>query len=180
MSAGEFAEAGGATATAAWAATRPVVVAARDAVHLAVVRELRRRVFGEEQGIADGFADADDARSLHALVFLPAAPDDPAAARVAVATARLTMGFGERGEALIAWVATLPGYRGRGAAAAALRFLLAAADGAGAPTVVLAAQTHALGFYRRFGFQPYGTRYRVQGIEHQWMARPGRGNAAGW
>ena len=54
-----------------------------------------------------------------------------------------------------------------------MRFLLAAADRAGAPKVVLSAQTHAEGFYRRLGFVPAGQPFLVKGIEHRWMARTG-------
>ena len=146
----------------------PTVIAARTAAELAAVQTLRRRVFGDEQGIVEPTAatDPDDARSLHALALLPLG-----AGPTPVATGRLTLGYGQNGEALIAWVATLPAHRGQGAGAATLRFLLRAADEAGAPAVVLSAQAHAIGFYRRFGFVPFGDRFAVRGIEHQWMAR---------
>ena len=54
---------------------------------------------------------------------------------------------------------------------AAQREMLAAADEAGAPLVVLAAQTHAERFYRRLGFLPAGQPYEVRGVPHRWMAR---------
>ena len=146
---------------------RPEVVGAVSEAELAAVLELRRRVFRDEQGIAEGdIADPDDARSLHALALLPEGPG-----RRPVGTGRLTLGFGDRGEALVAWVATLPEARRRGIGLAVMRFLLAAADNAGAPLVVLAAQTHAEGFYRRLGFVPAGRPYLVRGVEHRWMGR---------
>lgn len=145
------------------------VVAVRTEAELAQVRELRRRIFGDEQGITEGFADPDDARSVHALVYARS-PED--GRTWPVATARLTLGFGQSGEALIAWVATLPDVRRRGAATAAIRFLLESADAAGAPVVLLSAQTYAIPLYRRLGFRAYGNRFQVRGIEHQWMARP--------
>src|SRR5689334_6416374 len=121
---------------------------AESAGELAAVLEVRRRVFGDEQRIADaGVSDPDDARSLQALAVV---------ASGAIATARLTLGAGPGGEAQIAWVATLPGYRGRGVGSAVMRFLLAAADERGVPLVLLSAQTHALAFYQRLGFTPYG------------------------
>ena len=153
--------------TAAAAGPRLEVVRAVSEAEVAAVLELRRRVFRDEQRIAEGnVADPDDARSLHALALLPDGPG-----RRAVGTGRLTLGFGDRGEALVAWVATLPEARRRGIGLAVMRFLLAAADNAGAPLVVLAAQTHAEGFYRRLGFVPAGRPYLVRGVEHRWMGR---------
>jgi predicted GNAT family N-acyltransferase len=141
-----------------------VVRRAEGDADLAAVVELRRRVFGEEQGIADSeCTDADDARSVLALAVVPEG---------AIGTGRLTLHAGPDGEAQITWVATLPAYRGRGVGTAVMRFLLAEADAAGAPLVVLSAQTHALAFYRRLGFIPFGQRFTAIGIEHQMMARP--------
>lgn len=138
----------------------------RTAAEFAAVLEVRRLVFGDEQGIAAGVSDTDDERAVHALA-IASTPGGP----VAVGTGRLALPKGPTGEAQIAWVATLPAYRGRGVGSAVMRVLLAAADAAGASRVVLSAQTHALGFYRRLGFSPYGERFLVRGIEHQWMAR---------
>jgi predicted GNAT family N-acyltransferase len=133
---------------------------------MSAVIEIRRRVFGHEQAIAgSSVVDAADNRSLHALAIIPGG---------AVGTGRLTLNAGQDGEAHIAWVATLTGYRGQGIGRAVMRLLLDAADDAGAPVVVLAAQVHALSFYRRLGFVPFGRRYLVSGIEHQLMARAGR------
>ena len=156
------------------------VRAARGEEDLAAVVALRRQVFGEEQGIADAFSpDPDDARSLHALAVLPT-PDGERP----ISTGRLTLAAGTRGEAHVAWVATLPVYRGHGVGHAVMTFLLAAADAAGAPSVVLSAQTHALHFYGRLGFVPFGQRFLVRGIEHQLMVRaagPGPApDARGW
>ena len=154
----------------AWGPGGPEVIAARpeDGPEYGSVLELRRHVFGLEQGIAGAVvADRDDERSLHALALLA----DTAGERHPVGTGRLTLGYGERGEALIAWVATRPEARGRGVGTAVMRFLLAAADEAGEPTVVLNAQTHADRFYRRLGFVPAGRPFDVKGIEHRWMAR---------
>ena len=75
--------------------------------------EIRRRVFAEEQGVADlRVADSDDARSLIALATFP-----PTAAgsgeRLPVSTGRLTLPLGTGGQALVAWVATIPEARGQ-------------------------------------------------------------------
>jgi predicted GNAT family N-acyltransferase len=133
---------------------------------------LRRRVFGEEQGMIEaGVSDADDARSVHALALLYERPD---VSPISVGTGRLTLNAGPNGSALVTWVATLPHFRRRGIGEAVMRFLLEAADRAGAPAVVLSAQIPALPFYRRLGFTPYGQRFTVRGIEHQPMVRTSR------
>jgi predicted GNAT family N-acyltransferase len=136
---------------------------AHSPAELAAVREIRRRVFGLEQGVPHaGEDDADDWRSLHALAVIPEG---------AIGTGRLTLPDKERPHAVIAWVATLADYRGHGVAAALMRTLLAAADEAGAPTILLSAQVHAIAFYRRLGFSPYGERFIAGGIQHQFMYR---------
>lgn len=143
---------------------------ARTPEEMAAIFELRRRVFYEEQGIIDGrVTDGDDSRSLHAMAVIPEG---------VVGAGRLTPPGRGRAEAHIAWVATLPGYRRHGAGTAVMRALLAAADASGYPAVVLSAQMHALRFYERLGFVPYGDRFRVRGIEHQMMVwRRPRGDA---
>src|SRR5262245_11538581 len=70
---------------------------------LRVVREIRRRVFGLEQGISDADdPDPDDSRSLHAVAVLPEG---------VVGVGRLTLPSGTENGAQIAWVATLADYR---------------------------------------------------------------------
>lgn len=127
------------------------------------VLDIRRRVFVEEQGlVASGVTDRDDARGVHVVAAL---------AGTIVGCARLTPNLSQPRNAQITWVATLPEYRGRGVGTAVMRRLLAAADEAGLQIVTLSAQTHALAFYRRLGFAPYGQRFVVWGVEHQMMAR---------
>jgi predicted GNAT family N-acyltransferase len=130
--------------------------------------EIRRRVFAEEQHVADlRVADPDDARSLIALASIRL--DDGRG--WPVATGRLTPSTVAGGQALIAWVATIPEARGRGAGGEVMRFLLAAADRSGAREVALAAQIPAEAFYRRLGFVPAGPIYDVRGIPHRRMTR---------
>ncbi len=136
---------------------------ARTPEDLTAIVEIRRRVFCEEQGIVDGrVTDADDRSSLHAMAVVPEG---------VIGAGRLTPPGRGRAEAQIAWVATLPGYRGHGVGTAVMQALLAAADAANYSVVVLSAQVHALHFYERLGFVPYGNRFQVRGIEHQMMAR---------
>jgi predicted GNAT family N-acyltransferase len=133
--------------------------------------EIRRRVFAEEQGVADlRVADSDDARSLIALATFPP-PTTGSGRRRPVSTGRLTLPLTRGGQALVAWVATIPEVRGQGAGGLVMRFLLAAADNAGAREVALAAQLPAEAFYRRLGFSPVGPVYDVRGMPHRRMVR---------
>jgi predicted GNAT family N-acyltransferase len=136
---------------------------ARSPEEFSAVVELRRRVFRDEQSLVEGeLTDTEDRHSYQALAVIPAG---------AIGTGRLTPPSVARPEAHIAWVATLPGFRGQGVGTAIMRALLSAADAAGMPVVTLSAQTHALDFYGRLGFLPFGERFLVRGIEHQRMAR---------
>jgi len=133
--------------------------------------EIRRRVFAEEQGVADlRVGDSDDARSLIALATFPPTVAGSGQRR-AVSTGRLTLPLVKDGQALVAWVATIPEARGQGAGGLVMRFLLDAADDAGAREVALAAQLPAENFYRRLGFFPVGPLYDVRGIPHRRMVR---------
>ena len=133
--------------------------------------EIRRRVFAEEQGVADlRVADPDDDRSIIALASFKEAWAD-SHGMWAVSTGRLTLSPQRGGQALIAWVATLPAARSRGVGGMVMRFLLDAADRGGAQEVALAAQLPAEAFYRRLGFSPAGPLYDVRGIPHRRMIR---------
>jgi predicted GNAT family N-acyltransferase len=136
---------------------------ARSPEEFTAVVELRRRVFRDEQAIVEGeVTDAEDRQSLQALVVVPEG---------AIGAGRLSPPTLTRQEGHIAWVAILPAYRGRGLGTELMRALIAAADHAGMAVVTLSAQTHALAFYRRLGFFPYGRPFMVRGVEHQPMAR---------
>lgn len=136
----------------------------------AVVR-VRTAVFGHEQGmIGPDAVDDDDAHSLHAMGEV-----EDGGGVIVVATGRLTPHGGVdlfgRPRAQIAWVATLSGWRGRGIGSAVMEYLLAEDDALGSPSVLVSAQVHAMGLYRRLGFEPSGRRFLSAGIEHQLMIR---------
>ena len=61
--------------------------------------------------------------------------------------------------------------RGTGTGRALLDLLVARAGERGLPVVELHAQVHALGFYERAGFTPFGEVYLEAGIEHLGMRR---------
>jgi predicted GNAT family N-acyltransferase len=68
-------------------------------------------------------------------------------------------------------MAVLPAWRGRGVGGAILGELLRCAAAQGLTQVVLNAQTHATGFYARFGFSAEGAAFLDAGIEHRRMRR---------
>ena len=61
--------------------------------------------------------------------------------------------------------------RGGGTGRALLDLLVRRADDRGLPAVELHAQVHALAFYERAGFAPFGQVYLEAGIEHLGMRR---------
>jgi predicted GNAT family N-acyltransferase len=152
------------------AATRPgldssgfEVRIARTASELAAIVDVRARVFRDEQGIVSHeLTDDDDKTSVHVYVRQ---------GRDVIAIGRLSPPSNGRADGQIAWVATVPEQRGRGAGSAVIDSLLSIADQHRIPAVLISAQTHALPFYRRFGFVPYGDRFVIKGIEHQYMER---------
>lgn len=118
---------------------------------------IRFAVFVEEQGVPREIElDESDALSLHALAF-----DQ----EKAVATGRLLP------DGHIGRMAVLKGWRGQGIGGAILRQLMAAARARGDREVVLAAQVHAVPFYRAHGFVESGMEYLEAGIRHQDMRR---------
>ena len=118
---------------------------------------IRFQVFVEEQRVpAEMELDEFDALSCHALALADGLP---------VGTGRLLP------DGHIGRMAVLPGWRGLGVGAAVLQALIAEADRRGMGQLVLSAQTHALGFYARFGFVPEGDVYEEVGLPHQGMTR---------
>jgi predicted GNAT family N-acyltransferase len=69
-------------------------------------------------------------------------------------------------------MAVLREWRGRGVGEALLRALIEQARELGLPEVSLHAQVDAIGFYTKFGFEPYGERFEEAGIQHQSMRLP--------
>ena len=118
-------------------------------------------MFCDEQHIVEGdVVDNDDRYSFQAMALV---------ADGLIGAGRLTPATNLRPQPHIAWVATLPDYRGEGVGALLMRSLISVAEERGMLTVTLSAQTHALDFYRRLGFAPFGNRFVVRAIEHQMM-----------
>ena len=120
---------------------------------------IRFEVFVEEQRVpAEMELDEFDALSCHALALVDGRP---------VGTGRLLP------DGHIGRMAVVVGWRGRGVGAVLLQALIDEAGRRGMAQLALSAQTHALGFYRRFGFLPEGEVYEEAGLPHQVMTRRG-------
>jgi predicted GNAT family N-acyltransferase len=115
---------------------------------------IRFQVFVEEQGVPRAIElDEQDQVCVHALAF-----DDRG---TAIGTGRLLP------DAHIGRMAVLEQWRRHGAGAMILEKLIEKAKERGHKEVLLSAQVHALGFYRRHGFQPFGEIYEEAGIPHR-------------
>ncbi|PWV83120.1 GNAT family N-acetyltransferase [Halomonas sp. A11-A] len=120
--------------------------------------EIRRMVFIEEQRVPlEEEWDGRDPECRHFLALLEGLP---------VGTARLLP------DAHIGRVAVLARARGSGIGAALMAAAIEAARRDGHPAVELAAQTHALAFYARLGFTPFGDEFLDAGILHRNMRLP--------
>jgi predicted GNAT family N-acyltransferase len=120
-----------------------------------IVLQLRDEVFVHEQQLTDDArTDPDDESSIHFLATREGRP---------VGTGRLTM-YGR--EAQVAWVAVRLDERGTGVGLAIMEAIIERARAEGAGYVMLNAQTHAIEFYRRLGFELVGTEFFMGGIGH--------------
>jgi ElaA protein len=121
---------------------------------------LRHQVFVVEQGYtAEGEVDALDPVSHHLLAHEDGVP---------VATARIHI---DGDTAKIGRVCVIAARRGIGLGADLVNAAVALAAGVGVRRAVLGAQVHAVGFYEKLGFAPYGAPYDDEGEPHQMMER---------
>ncbi|MEV5319741.1 GNAT family N-acetyltransferase [Streptomyces sp. NPDC052687] len=132
---------------------------------------VRKQVFVAEQGVPEDIEyDAYDAVALHVL----AVREDGAP----LGTGRLLYGEsaaertgGDPSVGALGRLAVLPDARGLGIGVALVRAIEDAARARGLTAVDLHAQTHALGFYERLGYEAYGPEYLEAGIPHRAMRR---------
>jgi len=123
-----------------------------------VARPIRLTVFVEEQRVPVEIEwDDEDAKSIHALAY-----DTQGAA---IATGRLLP------DGHIGRMAVLQAWRGQGVGGAILERLIEVARERGDREIELFAQTHAIPFYRRYGFVENGEVFEEAGIPHQAMRR---------
>ena len=127
-----------------------------------IVLPLRKAVFADEQGF-DPALDNDqyDALSAHAVLYDQVDENgDPAGDPVA--TGRL---FWHNGEFVIGRVCVRKEKRNQKLGDLVMRMLLYKAMQHHAPAVSVGSQTHAVGFYARYGFEPVET-FLDEGVEH--------------
>ena len=133
----------------------------RDADY-AVALEIRKRVFVGEQKVPESIEiDEHEATSTHFVLRIDGRP---------AATGRLRT---KDGLAKFERVATLPEFRGRGVG----RVLMSAMQSHAAsrwPNLIptMHAQTDAIGFYERLGWQPRGEIFYEAEIPHRLMQLP--------
>ncbi|CAL9391016.1 GNAT family N-acetyltransferase [Streptomyces sp. enrichment culture] len=133
---------------------------------------VRREVFVVEQGVPEEIEyDALDATAVHVLAVR-------AADGAALGTGRLLYGpdaadrtGGEDGVGSLGRLAVTRAARGLGVGAALVRAIEEAARTRGLKAVDLHAQTRALGFYERLGYEAYGPEFPDAGIPHRAMRR---------
>lgn len=127
---------------------------------LAACRDIRRRVFIEEQNVTEEEEwDGLDEECVHFL----AVDSEP------LGTARLRVT--EDGQAKAERVAVLTSARRRGVGAAVMQALEAEASRRGHPSIALGAQLQAMPFYRDLGYEAYGPEFDDAGIPHRMMKK---------
>lgn len=119
----------------------------------AAIARVRRLVFIEEQGVPEGLEW--EALDSECAWFVACSPDGEIVGIVRLAP-----------DARIGRMAVLATWRRQGVGAALLASALDVARRQGRAGVHLSAQTHALRFYTRHGFQPEGEQFLDAGIPH--------------
>ncbi|MER5524681.1 GNAT family N-acetyltransferase [Streptomyces sp. NPDC002677] len=144
---------------------------AEDPADLEACFAVRKQVFVVEQGVPEDLEyDEYDATALHVLAIR----EDG----VPLGTGRLLYGEtaaektdGDPSLGSLGRLAVSQEARGLGIGVALVRAIEDAARARGLRAVDLHAQTHALGFYERLGYEPYGPEYEEAGIAHRGMRR---------
>ncbi|MFC7791747.1 MULTISPECIES: GNAT family N-acetyltransferase [Streptomyces] len=132
---------------------------------------VRREVFVEEQGVPRELEyDTYDATAVHVLAVR--------ADGLPLGTGRLLHGADALGKTgadasvgSLGRLAVAKAARGLGVGAALVRGIEDAARERGLTAVDLHAQTHALGFYERLGYEAYGPEFPDAGIPHRAMRK---------
>lgn len=132
---------------------------------------VRKEVFVVEQGVAEEIEyDAFDAAAMHVLAVredgVPLGTGRLLYGEAAAARTGGDLTVGSLGRLAVAKEA-----RGLGVGVALVRAVEDAARARGLAAVDLHAQTHALGFYERLGYEAYGPEFPDAGIPHRAMRR---------
>ena len=119
------------------------------------LRDIRQKVFIDEQQVPEDLEwDAQDEEATHFLLLRAGHP---------VGTGRLLK------DGHIGRIAILPQHRGLGLGERLMRAIMVHAIDNSMHTLLLSAQTHAVPFYQRLGFEVCSDIYLDAGIEHQDM-----------
>ena len=155
-------------------------------VDLADLRAVREQVFLIEQAIPpEDEWDEFDARSHHVIARDPGGrpigtgrlvpPQSAIQASIAREAGAQAPDSGQQGQtstpASIGRMAVLDDWRGKGVGTAIVRVLLEQARALRYPEIELHAQSHAIAFYARLGFEPCGGEFEECGITHRSMRR---------
>ncbi|MFJ5259145.1 GNAT family N-acetyltransferase [Streptomyces sp. NPDC088387] len=148
-----------------------VVRVAEDPADLELCFAVRKDVFVAEQGVPEDIEyDAYDPGAVHVLAVR--------ADGVPLGTGRLLHGEaaaaktdGDPGVGSLGRLAVTKSARGLGVGAALVRGIEDAARARGLAAVDLHAQTHALGFYERLGYEAYGPEFSDADMPHRAMRR---------
>ncbi|MFE9257902.1 GNAT family N-acetyltransferase [Streptomyces sp. NPDC006879] len=132
---------------------------------------VRREVFVVEQGVPEELEyDAHDADAVHVLAV--------GSDGTALGTGRLLTGRaaaervgGDASVGSLGRLAVSKAARGLGIGAEVVRAIEGEASRLGLAAVDLHAQTQALGFYSRLGYEPYGPEFDDAGMPHRAMRR---------
>ncbi|MEV0319636.1 GNAT family N-acetyltransferase [Streptomyces sp. NPDC050658] len=137
---------------------------------------VRKEVFVVEQRVPENLEyDEYDAAAVHVL----AVGDDGlplGTGRLLTGDAAAAKNGGDAGVGALGRLAVTRAARGLGVGAALVGAIEDAARARGLAAVDLHAQTHALGFYERLGYEVYGPEFPDAGIPHRAM-RKALGNA---
>ncbi|WP_318498503.1 GNAT family N-acetyltransferase [Photobacterium leiognathi] len=132
-----------------------IKIVAFDDAHRGLIRTVREQVFIQEQQIDPEIEfDNLDSEAVHVLVMDGEQP---------LGTGRILS------DGHIGRIAIMKSARGQGLGAKVVQALVEYALQQGYPRVDLGAQTHAVDFYRKLGFMPYGDEFMEANIPHQAM-----------
>ncbi|MER7928167.1 GNAT family N-acetyltransferase [Streptomyces sp. NPDC096057] len=148
-----------------------VVRVAEDPADREACFAVRKEVFVVEQGVAQEIEyDAYDAVATHVLAVredgMPLGTGRLLYGEAAAAKTGGDLGVGSLGRLAVRKEA-----RGLGVGVALVRAIEDAARARGLAAVDLHAQTHALGFYERLGYEAYGPEFPDAGIPHRAMRK---------
>ncbi|MGB5856575.1 MAG: GNAT family N-acetyltransferase [Oceanisphaera sp.] len=129
-----------------------IQIVAYEPAHQSHIRAIRDAVFMQEQGVSPELEfDGLDPSAMHVLAVVDGEY---------VGTGRML------DDGHIGRIAILRNYRGLGLGAKVVQALVNEATHLGYPRVYLGAQTHAVDFYAKLGFTPYGDEFMDAGIPH--------------